>query len=94
MNLSNIIICPGCGWADEIAALSDEGQCPNCDFTNGRNLVPDERLLTVAELLADNDNDYVGVNVGAFARALLWAFRVDPDIGKDTDTVSVKGDES
>lgn len=70
------IVCPGCGWTGVESGLSPTGACPRCEYENGTEPY---RLLTVAELLADDSGEYANVNMGKFLHALA-PFLSSPNI--------------
>jgi len=64
------IICPGCGAVYEQEEDLNDGACPKCRYENG---LPPFRLLTVQEILEDNNETWNDVSLGAFVRSLLGA---------------------
>lgn len=63
----SLVVCPGCGWTGEIAALVRGGACPTCGYENG--LHPN-RLLTLTEML-ESDVEYTDVRMDLFLRSVF-----------------------
>lgn len=69
MKNQSLIVCPGCCWEGEIQDLGKYGECPKCGYENGAEPF---RLLTVAEILAEEaTGEYQDVRLGLFLRKVL-----------------------
>jgi len=88
-SIQSMIICPGCGWHGGAADLSAFGICPECRYENSA----DDRLLTISELIND-DNDatdeWDNVALGKFLFVFL---RELERVGFKRDHVAVKHNE-
>lgn len=78
--MDKTIICPGCGWTGTVETLSGWGACPKCGYENG--LEP-YRLLTLSEMLADDEGEYNDACVGLFLKSLfnLLGYPDNRDVG-------------
>jgi len=77
MNITEVIICPGCGWTGNESGLK-EGCCSVCEYENGYN-----RLLTLSEMLEEDELEYVDVRMDLFLSAVFRHLFPDKKFGKD-----------
>lgn len=64
----NTIICPGCGWIGRESTLTEDGTCPNCDYSVQTKSY--DRLLTLKEI-AHSDVEYDGVRLDKWLASLI-----------------------
>ena len=79
MKITEVIICPGCGWTGNKEGLKD-GCCPICEYHNGS---PPCRLLTLSEMLVEDGLEYVDVRMDLFLSAIFRHLFPDKKWGKE-----------
>ena len=75
MNL-NVIVCPGCGWTSYMRPTS----CPDCDY---ESVTEPLGLLTLAEMIVDDECEYGDVRMDLFLSAVFRHLFPDKKFGKD-----------